>query len=102
MPRYKPVKQRIMVVACCVVHNFIHRYSQNDAMFREFEVVDMDVDGEGSSNGEETSRSRRNSIAINLSDERAVEMVHCVMQFPIGCGLNILTVFSLNNNVYFN
>ena len=46
MSCYKPSRQPSIVVACCTLHNWIRLSTQNDKLFREYEVEDFSVQGE--------------------------------------------------------
>ena len=70
MPCYKPSRQPTIVVACCTLHNWIRLSTQNDQLFREYEVEDLSIEGE-----EESTSSRNHSI--DLSDESAAAMAAC-------------------------
>ncbi|KAK2656258.1 hypothetical protein Ddye_009310 [Dipteronia dyeriana] len=63
MPNYKLRRQRLVPIACCVLHNFIRSQGRGDRMFREYENEDMLIDGEG----EAESRTIPN-IDISLSN----------------------------------
>ncbi|KAL0443990.1 UNVERIFIED_CONTAM: hypothetical protein Slati_2121700 [Sesamum latifolium] len=51
MPQYNLHRQRDLVIACCVIHNFIRKFSINDHFFErgelgEFDSHDNQVDDE--------------------------------------------------------
>ena len=70
IPCYKPSRQPSIVVACCTLHNWIHLSTQNDKLFREYEVEDLSIEGE-----EESTSSTNHSI--DLLDESAAAMATC-------------------------
>ena len=35
MPPYKPSRQRLIIIACCAIHNYIRKWSHADKLFRE-------------------------------------------------------------------
>ena len=35
MPPYKPSRQRLIVIACCAIHNYARRWGMHDRLFRE-------------------------------------------------------------------
>ncbi|XP_024634430.2 protein ALP1-like [Medicago truncatula] len=73
MPSYKPSRQRLIVTACCAIHNYIRKWNLPDELFRiweemddiELEAVNEVPNLEGSSNVENLTR---------LSNEGATEM----------------------------
>lgn len=46
MPNYPPRRQRLIPIACCVLHNFIRKEAQRDRLFEAFDVEDMIFDTE--------------------------------------------------------
>ena len=50
-PNYKLRRQRLIPIACCVLHNFIRSQGRGDKMFKEYENEDMLIDGEGEGEG---------------------------------------------------
>ena len=50
MPNYSVVRQRMIVTACCTIHNFIRLHQRNDDLFVEWENKDIpandDVDSQ--------------------------------------------------------
>ncbi|RVW89736.1 hypothetical protein CK203_047240 [Vitis vinifera] len=66
----RPSRQPSIVVACCTLHNWIRLSTQNDQLFREYEVEDLSIEGE-----EESTSSRNHSI--DLSYESAAAMAAC-------------------------
>ncbi|KAK3223007.1 hypothetical protein Dsin_010032 [Dipteronia sinensis] len=46
------VMQRLVPIACCILHNFVRSQGRGDIMFREYENEDMLIDGEGEREGE--------------------------------------------------
>ncbi|KAK3189221.1 hypothetical protein Dsin_028782 [Dipteronia sinensis] len=46
MSNYPPRRQRLILIVCCVLHNFIQKEARHDRMFREFELEDMIIDEE--------------------------------------------------------
>ncbi|KAK2661763.1 hypothetical protein Ddye_000337 [Dipteronia dyeriana] len=51
MPNYKLRRQRLVPIACCVLHNFIRSQGCCERMFREYENEDMLIEGEGEAEG---------------------------------------------------
>lgn len=43
MPNYPIRRQRLIPIACCVLHNFIRREARRDGLFEQFQVEDLDV-----------------------------------------------------------
>lgn len=41
MPNYPLCRQRLIPIACCVLHNFIRREARRDRLFEEFQVEDL-------------------------------------------------------------
>ena len=82
MPNYKLRRQRLIPIACCVLHNFIRSQGHGDRMFREYENKDMLIDGEGEGEGEGEGRSIPNidlspanvALMSNVRDEIANKM----------------------------
>ncbi|KAK3206870.1 hypothetical protein Dsin_020916 [Dipteronia sinensis] len=50
MPNYRPRRQRLIPIACCMLHNFIRKEARRDRMFREFELEDMIIEEEAETN----------------------------------------------------
>ena len=70
MPSYKPSRQPSIVVSCCTLHNWIRLSTQNDQLFRQYEIEDL------LAQGEEVTTSNTSQF-IDLSDESAVVMATC-------------------------
>jgi hypothetical protein len=47
MPRYSNARQRMIVTACCVVHNFIRTFAYSDEMFTLWEGMECPTGNEG-------------------------------------------------------
>jgi hypothetical protein len=47
MPRYSNARQRMIVTACCVVHNFIRTFAHSDEMFTLWEGMEYPTSNEG-------------------------------------------------------
>ena len=43
MHSYSPAKQQLVVTACCVLHNFIHKHNWSDNLFHAWEEQDVEV-----------------------------------------------------------
>ena len=41
MPSYKPSRQRIIVSACCAIHNYIHKWKLPDELLRIWKEIDV-------------------------------------------------------------
>ena len=67
MSSFKPSRQPLIVVACCNIHNFIRKWTQNDIMFRKWEEVDFEV-------GDTKDTTSETSHIMNLSYEAAATM----------------------------
>ena len=67
MSSFNPSRQPLIVVACCIIHNFIHKWTQNDIMFRQWEEEDFEV-------GDTEDTTSETSHTMNLSDEAATTM----------------------------
>ncbi|KAK3222908.1 hypothetical protein Dsin_009933, partial [Dipteronia sinensis] len=50
MPNYRPRRQRLIPIACCVLHNLIRKEAHRDRLFREFELEDMIIEEEAETN----------------------------------------------------
>ncbi|XP_028762826.1 protein ALP1-like [Neltuma alba] len=85
MPSYKPSRQRLIVVACCAIHNYIRKWSRRDLLFTEWEnmnpaqVEELTVNTNleiqsllGNANVESTNYNLDN--LSRLSDQSAAEM----------------------------
>ena len=59
-----------MLLHVCTLHNWIRLSTQNDQLFRKYEVEDLSVQGE-----EESTSSTNHSI--DLSDESTTAMAAC-------------------------
>ncbi|XP_050896851.1 uncharacterized protein LOC127103649 isoform X2 [Lathyrus oleraceus] len=74
MPPYKPSRQRLIVIACCAIHNYIRKWNLPDELFRIWEEMDP-IELEGIQEGpiiEGTSSNVDN--LTRLSNEGAAEM----------------------------
>ncbi|XP_058740553.1 uncharacterized protein LOC131612821 isoform X2 [Vicia villosa] len=74
MPPYKPSRQRLIVIACCAIHNYIRKWNLPDELFRIWEEMDP-IELEGMPEGpviEGTSSNVDN--LTRLSNEGAAEM----------------------------
>lgn len=47
MPRYQPIRQLCVVIACCILHNFCRIYQPTDSVFIRFSANEQNVEGEG-------------------------------------------------------
>ncbi|XP_012570899.1 protein ANTAGONIST OF LIKE HETEROCHROMATIN PROTEIN 1-like [Cicer arietinum] len=73
MPPYKPSRQRLIVIACCTIHNYIRKWNLPDELFNIWEAMDpMELERVNESSGIEGTSSNDN--LTRLSDEGAVEM----------------------------
>ena len=60
MANYKESRQRLVVSACCALHNFIHINNRRDEMFNSWENLDVnrdDVQAGNNGNSPESSAS---------------------------------------------
>jgi hypothetical protein len=76
MPPYKPSRQRLIVTACCAIHNYIRKWNLPDELFRiweEMNPIELERVNEGP-NIEGTSLNTDN--LTRLSDEGAAEMAN--------------------------
>ncbi|XP_050890581.1 uncharacterized protein LOC127095995 [Lathyrus oleraceus] len=74
MPPYKPSRQRLIVIVCCAIHNYIRKWNLPDELFRIWEEMDP-IELEGIQEGpiiEGTSSNVDN--LTRLSNEGAAEM----------------------------
>lgn len=74
MPSYKPSRQRLIVTACCAIHNYIRKWNLPDELFRIWEEMD-DIELEAVNevpNLEGMSSNVEN--LTRLSNEGATEM----------------------------
>ena len=44
MSSYKPSRQPLIVIACCTLHNFICKWTQNDVMFTQREEEELEFE----------------------------------------------------------
>ena len=73
MPTYRPTKQRLIVTACCTIHNYIRKWGRRDTLFHEWENMSpLDVESSMNLSGEGTSGNNNHSEL--LSDEAAAAM----------------------------
>jgi len=72
MELYKTSKQLTIVIACCVVHNFIRMTADDDHLFAHWENEDVRTYDYESIGG---SSSRRGRNLRNLSNSAGHEMV---------------------------
>ncbi len=47
MPKYSVARQRMIVTACCTIHNFIRLHQRNDQLFLEWENKDIPTNDDG-------------------------------------------------------
>jgi len=74
MPSYKPSRQRLIVTACCAIHNYIRKWNLSDELFRIWDEMD-DIEPEAVNevlNLEGMSLNVEN--LTRLSNEGATEM----------------------------
>ncbi|KAK3182900.1 hypothetical protein Dsin_030186 [Dipteronia sinensis] len=50
MPNCQPSRQRLILIACCGLHNFIRKEARHDRLFREFELENMIIEEEAETN----------------------------------------------------
>ncbi|KAK3195369.1 hypothetical protein Dsin_026679 [Dipteronia sinensis] len=76
MPNYRLPRQHLIPIACCVLHNFIQSQSRGDRMFREYENVDMLIDGEAEGRPNPNIDLSPSNVALmsNVRDEIAKKM----------------------------
>ncbi|XP_038699618.1 uncharacterized protein LOC119996910 [Tripterygium wilfordii] len=64
MPPYPPTRQRLIVVACCAIHNFLRQRTQQDHLFNTWENMDPSYMQPSTSTGASSSgASSSNNIA---------------------------------------
>ena len=62
MANYKQYRQRLVVSACCVLHNFIHINNRRDMMFNTCENLDVDRDDVQTRNNENSPESSASAM----------------------------------------
>ena len=62
---YRISRQRLIPIACCVLHNYIRQTSHSDRMFEEFQVEDMIIEEEN---------EERATVDIDLSPGHITQM----------------------------
>jgi len=75
-PSYKPSRQRLVVIACCVIHNYIHKSNLPDELFRIWEEMD-DIELKAEAVNKVPNLEGMSSNVENLTrlfDEGAAEM----------------------------
>ena len=73
MPTYRPTKQRLIVTACCIIHNYIHKWGCHDTLFHEWENISpLDVQSSVDLSSEGTLGNNNQSEL--LFDEAVVAM----------------------------
>ncbi|KAG6488995.1 hypothetical protein ZIOFF_050253 [Zingiber officinale] len=85
MPNYPITRQRLILVACCAVHNFIRRHHAMNNLFMEYSSDDMLMSGvEGDFNDQEPIPIDSNQTAQmrNIRDEIASNMWNDYMEHP--------------------
>ena len=71
MANYKESRQRLVVFACCALHNFIRINNRRDEMFNSWENLDVnrdDVQAENNGNSLESSASAERRHVREMSD----------------------------------
>ena len=59
MPNYSVSRQRMIVTACCTIHNFIHLHQRNDKLFLEWENKDIPTNDDCGINGPQDMNDSR-------------------------------------------
>ena len=67
MSSFKPSRQPLIVVPCCNLHNFIHKWTQHDIMFRQWQGEDFEV-------RDAKDTTSETSHIMNLSNKVAAAM----------------------------
>ena len=90
MAKYKQYRQRLVVFACCALHNFIRINNQRDVMFNTWENLDVDRDDiQTKTNGDSpelsASAERRHvkemfDAAKRVMDEVRDDMIDCIWE----------------------
>lgn len=74
MPPYKPSRQRLIVTACCIIHNYIRKWNLNDELFMLWEEMDpAEFESRNESHNAQATISNNDNLS-RLSDEGAAEM----------------------------
>ena len=102
MPCYKPSKRPSIVVACCTLHNWICLLTQNDQLFREYEVEDLSVQGE-----EESTSGTSHSIDLSYESASTItacrnQIVQVMWENYIYVNLSLLLFLIINICQYLN
>ena len=69
---FKPAKQRLIITACCALHNFIRLYNRLDALFHEWEEAEGETSDDHNNFADASSRSRRQVQAFSQEACRAM------------------------------
>ena len=71
MHSYSQSRQRLIIIACCGLHNFIRMYSHSDEMFHAWKGQNMEP-GDASTSGGARVRGRGNEEAFSPQAQRAM------------------------------
>lgn len=63
--------QRYIVIACCVVHNFIRMNAINDSMFEEYGSDGIELESSNTQGGGNTSKD---TVEINVTPQQLCYM----------------------------
>ena len=75
MPKYKQYRQRLVVSACCALHNFIRINNRSDVLFNTWENLgrdDMQTGNNGNSPESSASAERRHVREMSNASKRAM------------------------------
>ena len=75
MPKYKQYRQRLVVSACCALHNFIRINNRRDVLFNTWENLgrdDMQTENNGNSPESSASVERRHVREMSIASKRAM------------------------------
>ena len=75
IPKYKQYRQRLVVSACCALHNFIRINNRSDVLFNTWENLgrdDMQTGNNGNSPESSASAERRHVREMSNASKRAM------------------------------
>ncbi|XP_038698089.1 uncharacterized protein LOC119995659 [Tripterygium wilfordii] len=72
MPPYPPTRQRLIVVACCAIHNFLRQRTQQDHLFNTWENMDPSYMQPSTSTG---ARSSGASSSNNIANDQGAAIM---------------------------
>ena len=74
MPNYSVARQRMIVTACCTIHNFIRLHQWNDQLFLEWQNKDIPTNDDGGIHGPQDMNDWRLRQVEAISETTQREM----------------------------